>query len=117
MHISFFALGSRGDVQPFVALAKGFADAGHEVRFISDESAKPLVTPHGIQGHFLKGNLQERLTAPSSRRSRQGRDPYTLVRALTGAYADVISSWAIEAAEAAQRSKLLIMSNSSFGIG
>jgi sterol 3beta-glucosyltransferase len=117
MRISFFVLGSRGDVQPLVALAKGFADAGHDVRFVSDESARTLVTPYGIQGYFLGGNLQERIVSLSGRRIWRGRNPYRLARALTGAYADLISSWAVDAADAVQGSKLLITSNSSFGIG
>lgn len=33
MHLTFLAVGSRGDVQPFVALGLGLQKAGHTIRF------------------------------------------------------------------------------------
>jgi UDP:flavonoid glycosyltransferase YjiC (YdhE family) len=35
MKIAIVASGTRGDVQPYVALGKGLRDAGHEVRLLS----------------------------------------------------------------------------------
>lgn len=35
MEIAIIAPGSRGDVQPYVALGKGLRDAGHGVRVVS----------------------------------------------------------------------------------
>ena len=117
LRIAFFTLGSRGDVEPLAVLAKGFADAGHDVRFISDESAEPLVAPLGIAAHFLPGNLRERWNALPALPTWRRLNPYTFARSLTGAYADVISSWAVEAAEVAQGSKLMVLSNASSGVG
>jgi UDP:flavonoid glycosyltransferase YjiC (YdhE family) len=117
MRIAFFTLGTRGDIQPLVALAKGFADAGHDVLFVSDESARALVLPHGIPGHFLPGNLQERLAERRDAPERLARDPYRLARHLTGAFADLLPVWMPEAAAAMQGCRLLIMWRSSFGIG
>ena len=37
MHITMIALGSTGDILPYIALGKGLKDAGHQVRFISFE--------------------------------------------------------------------------------
>jgi UDP:flavonoid glycosyltransferase YjiC (YdhE family) len=117
MQIGFFTLGSRGDVQPVVALAKGFADAGHDVRFVSDESTKPLVLPYGISGHFLCGNLQERFSGASGQPLWNARNPYALMRVLSGLYADLVPASMQEAADAMQGCKLLIMSKSTLGIG
>ncbi len=117
MQIAFFTLGTRGDVEPMVALARGFADAGHEVRFVSDESARPLVLPYGIPGHFLTGSVHERLSALSGTSHLHPRDPYRFARVLTATYADLISTGAPEAAEAMRGCNLVIMSKSSFGIG
>lgn len=117
MRIAFFTLGSRGDVEPIVALARGFAAAGHEAFFVTDESARPLVQPHGLRAHFLRGSVREHLSSSSGHGLWHARNPYSVAHALSGAYADVISAWAPEAAEAMQGSRLLIMSRTTFGIG
>ncbi|MFK7802703.1 MAG: glycosyltransferase [Anaerolineae bacterium] len=39
--ISLLTIGSRGDLQPFLALAKGLKDAGHAVRLVSAERYRP----------------------------------------------------------------------------
>ncbi len=116
MQIAFFTLSSRGDVQPLAALAKGFADAGHDVLFVTDEGSAPLVQPHGLRAHFLRGSLRERLSSADEPLWR-ARNPYSVARALTGAYADIISAWAPEAARAMQGSRLLMISGVTLGIG
>jgi UDP:flavonoid glycosyltransferase YjiC (YdhE family) len=35
MHITMIALGSTGDILPYIALGKGLKDAGHQIRFIT----------------------------------------------------------------------------------
>ncbi|MEO8356692.1 MAG: glycosyltransferase [Chloroflexota bacterium] len=35
MRIAIIALGSRGDVQPYIALGNGLKDAGHVVRLVT----------------------------------------------------------------------------------
>lgn len=41
-------VGSRGDVQPYVALAKGLQDAGHEVILATCGRFAPFVAEHGV---------------------------------------------------------------------
>ncbi|MEJ2708198.1 MAG: glycosyltransferase [Anaerolineales bacterium] len=41
-------IGSRGDVQPFIALAQGLMRAGHKVTLASHPSMKSLVESHGV---------------------------------------------------------------------
>ncbi|HEX2907098.1 MAG TPA: glycosyltransferase [Phototrophicaceae bacterium] len=43
MRITILALGSRGDVQPYVALGVGLQRAGHAVRVVTFENFAPLV--------------------------------------------------------------------------
>jgi sterol 3beta-glucosyltransferase len=43
------ALGSRGDVQPHVALALGLRDAGHEVRMVTLSHFESFVRDHGLE--------------------------------------------------------------------
>jgi len=47
--ITMIAAGSRGDVQPYVALGKGLQAAGHNVRVVSSVDFQDLVTGHGLE--------------------------------------------------------------------
>lgn len=59
MRIAIIALGSRGDVQPYIALGKGLKAAGHVVRLLSHENFEALVTSHGLEFYPMHGNVQE----------------------------------------------------------
>ena len=48
MRVLLVAAGSRGDVQPFVALGAGLRRAGHEVTVCSTEDFEVLVVEHGL---------------------------------------------------------------------
>jgi sterol 3beta-glucosyltransferase len=48
MSIVIPAIGTRGDVQPFIALAQGLERAGHRVTLLSHPVMRPLVEDHGI---------------------------------------------------------------------
>lgn len=63
MHITILALGSRGDVQPYVTLGNGLMSAGHQVRFITFENFHSLVTENGLDLHPIAGNAQALVAA------------------------------------------------------
>jgi sterol 3beta-glucosyltransferase len=67
MRIAIIALGSRGDVQPYIALGKGLKAAGHTVRLLTHENFEWLVDPHGLEFWPLKGNVQEFMDTPKVR--------------------------------------------------
>jgi MGT family glycosyltransferase len=48
MKILIPTIGSRGDVQPFIALAQGLSQAGHTVTLASHPVMKALVESHGV---------------------------------------------------------------------
>ena len=43
MEITILATGSRGDVQPFVALGVGLQQAGYKIRFVSNDNWESFV--------------------------------------------------------------------------
>ena len=59
MRIAIIAPGSRGDVQPYLALGKGLKDAGHDVRLITHENFAGFVKSHQLEFWPLRGNVQE----------------------------------------------------------
>ncbi len=62
MKISVIASGSRGDVQPYVALGTGLKMAGHEVRIVTSDDFVRLVEEAGLEfcsmGHGVEALLQ-----------------------------------------------------------
>ena len=58
MRIALIALGSRGDVQPYVALGKGLQQAGHRVRLLTHENYAPFVAAHGLEFWPMRGDVQ-----------------------------------------------------------
>ncbi|HEX5809098.1 MAG TPA: glycosyltransferase, partial [Anaerolineales bacterium] len=67
MHIAIIALGSRGDVQPYIALGKGLKDAGHMVRLLTHENFESLVSSNGLEFWPARGNVQEVAESPEMR--------------------------------------------------
>lgn len=56
MKVLFVTIGSRGDVQPYVALGKGLAAAGHEVTLCTNAHFAEFVRVHGLTyGHMNNG--------------------------------------------------------------
>ena len=58
MQITIIAGGSRGDVQPYVALGKGLKEAGHTVRILSSDDFQDLVTDYGLDFFTTGGSAQ-----------------------------------------------------------
>ena len=61
MRITILALGSRGDVQPFVALALALQQRGHAVRIAAPQDYAFLVHDYGVPFHVLGGLIREQM--------------------------------------------------------
>ncbi|KAK0185951.1 glycosyltransferase family 1 protein [Armillaria mellea] len=59
MNIVIMIVGSRGDVQPYVALGKRLRKDGHRIRIASHETFRPFVTEHGLEFFDIGGNPQD----------------------------------------------------------
>ena len=59
MRIAIIASGSRGDVEPYVALGKGLQAAGHVVRLVTHQDFESLVTSHGVEFWPVAGSVQD----------------------------------------------------------
>jgi sterol 3beta-glucosyltransferase len=64
MRIAIIALGSRGDIQPYIALGKGLKAAGHIVRLVTHENFEVLVSSYSLEFCPVKGNVQEFMETP-----------------------------------------------------
>ncbi len=68
MRIAIISLGSRGDVQPYIALGQGLKAAGHNVRLITHENFEALVSSHELDFYAVKGNVQAFIEDPEIRK-------------------------------------------------
>ncbi len=64
MRITILALGSRGDVQPFVALALALRTRGHAVRIAAPQDYATLIEDYGLPIHVLGGLIREQMDMP-----------------------------------------------------
>jgi UDP:flavonoid glycosyltransferase YjiC (YdhE family) len=56
--LTLIAIGSRGDVQPIVALGRGLLDAGYAVRIVTMASFEPMVRDQGLEFFPVEGDAQ-----------------------------------------------------------
>ncbi|KAI9139660.1 hypothetical protein BKA69DRAFT_1084373 [Paraphysoderma sedebokerense] len=59
MHITILTIGTRGDVQPFIALSKGLMKHGHKCRIATHKEYQDWIEGHGIEFREVKGDPAE----------------------------------------------------------
>jgi sterol 3beta-glucosyltransferase len=75
MHYCLVTYGSRGDIQPFIALALGLMAKGHQVTLAAPGNFKQLVEGYGVTMHPLHGNVEEIVNSPEGQKViRSGSD-------------------------------------------
>lgn len=65
MRITMIAAGSRGDVQPFVALGCGLQEAGHAVTIAASADFAHFVADHGLGFHAFDVSIADQLRSDS----------------------------------------------------
>ncbi|MCX6025177.1 MAG: glycosyltransferase [Chloroflexi bacterium] len=58
-HIVLISYGSRGDVEPFIALGAGLTRAGYAVRLAAPQVFAELAQAHGVELHALPGDPEQ----------------------------------------------------------
>ena len=81
MKITLLTAGSRGDVQPFVALAQGLKRAGHDATLAAEGDFEAFVREHGIAYAPLRADYQELATSERGR-AALGGSPVAVLRSL-----------------------------------
>jgi sterol 3beta-glucosyltransferase len=59
LHITFLTIGSRGDVQPYIALAKGLKQEGHSVRIATHKEFQTWIESYDIEFREVGGDPAE----------------------------------------------------------
>ncbi|KAG6335630.1 hypothetical protein ID866_3466, partial [Astraeus odoratus] len=59
LHFTFLTVGSRGDVQPYIALAKGLIADGHRCKIATHKEFQTWIEAHGIEYGYVGGDPAE----------------------------------------------------------
>ena len=108
-NLTFLCFGSRGDVQPYVALGAGFHKAGYHVRIATHDIFKEMVTSHGLEFASVKGNPRELLEGDSTKEMlKTGNNPVKMVFEIRKLAEAVLSEMLTSAIEACVGSDALL---------
>jgi sterol 3beta-glucosyltransferase len=69
-------VGTRGDVQPYVALGVGLREAGHDVRLVTLGAFESLVTGAGLGFAPVRAEFLELLNTPEGKKAIAGGNPF-----------------------------------------
>lgn len=81
MKITILSVGSRGDVQPYIALGLGLQKAGHTVTIATNENFESFVTQYGLRYEPLEGDAEALIAGEIGLSATEsGRNFYRLAR-------------------------------------
>ncbi len=102
------ATGSRGDVEPYLALGRALVAAGHRVSFVTTSDFVNLVARCGLGVVEIPISVRDRLADPDVRRDLQQRGPIVAFRTLATLARDSAQLAAEVAKEAAAGSDVVV---------
>jgi UDP:flavonoid glycosyltransferase YjiC (YdhE family) len=110
MKITVFAAGSRGDIQPCVALSRSLQQAGYRICLAAPEDFAGFIQEHGVDFYPLRGDVQQIMASDTGRKFMEtgGANPLKSIKAVRTMIAPVIMSMAEDAYAACQDADALI---------
>ena len=95
MRITILTIGSRGDVQPYLALAVGLTGSGHTVRLASHAIFESWIRDYGIDFTLVRFNPRDVVNHPDVQRAKSNIVKFVLtVRRIIGPqYIDVFNDF------------------------
>lgn len=112
MRIAVNTLGTRGDVQPYIALGLGLQQAGHSVRIITHEIFGPFVREHGLDLYPLP--LDPRQVLINQALTELGNNPLLISRWLKANFQPVLRDIFAATLAANADAELMLNSGLSF---
>ncbi len=112
MKICILTFGTRGDVQPYVALGLGLKASGHEVTLATLAEYKALVSEYGLQHDTLRGDFLKAAQTAESKSALEGRgNPLKLFRQYIKMARETLEDeWA-----SAQKAEVLVYNSAALG--
>ena len=110
MHVTMVAVGSRGDVQPFVALGKRLQADNHLVRIATHDIHENMVRSHGLEFAPIAGNPKEMLKSLRGQAwLKSGRNPVAFWHGFRKLSEQAIQQSLSDAVEACRGTEAIIL--------
>lgn len=93
MNILITTFGTRGDIQPFIALGVGLKAAGYNVGICTAEGFKPFVEENGVEYVFMNNDLLELSQAALGEKSGMGDTLNTLRQMMPAIRRSMLDEW------------------------
>lgn len=112
MRITLLAWGTRGDVQPCVALGIGLKRAGHNVRLCADDDYAPLADRYGLEFFPTGVHFSDFFTSgPAPSAGKRGRSPIGMAWQMMRTLRDALKELMEAAWQASQASDAILFSS------
>jgi UDP:flavonoid glycosyltransferase YjiC (YdhE family) len=111
MKITILAIGTRGDVQPYIALGLGLRAAGNDVRIAAASNFEQFIRSYGLEYARLEGNFRELMETDTMQRFMAKRNPLDAYREMTAGLQHILECFAADSWEACQDSDAIIFSS------
>jgi len=115
MKLSILTIGSRGDIQPIVALGIGLQDAGYDVTIATHEPYREFVTRYGLGFFRIDGNPQEIMEGDGGQAWLEtGSNPLKMMSRMRDVATPHIRSLSLQSLEIAEQSDVLLFTTLGF---
>jgi sterol 3beta-glucosyltransferase len=110
MKITIFAAGSRGDIQPCIALGRGLQRAGYQVSLAAPADFAGFIQEHEVGFYPLRVDVQQIMASDTGRKFMEtgGANPLKSIRAVRTMIAPVVKQMADDAYAACRGADALI---------
>ena len=79
MKIAIITVGTRGDLQPYIALGLGLKDAGHEMLIVSSINEEAFVKNYGLNFLSLNVDIQKLMDSDEVQEMSKGNNPFKFI--------------------------------------
>lgn len=111
MRILLLTLGTRGDVQPFVALGRALKERGHEVSICTSSGFAPFIEAYGLHYSHLNNDILELVDSEAGREAMGSTGVLASLRWMAKAarlFKPIFRRTLLEQWEAAQRAEAIV---------
>lgn len=118
MNLAIICTGSRGDMQPHLALGCSLKRAGHRVTMVTHDVFRQLVTDYGLEFATLAGDPRKLLEGENGRRLLElGEKPAKFFKLWADLHADITPKIAHDSVAACRDADAILCTTNGFFIG
>lgn len=114
MHITILTIGSRGDVQPFLALGVGLQQAEYQVRLATHANFETMIRDRGLEFAALEGNPQEFIQSEAGQAMMKTRNPIEFNRRFRAVLDPIMDSAQIDSWNACRGTDAIVVGGIAF---